>query len=137
MRTRYKRNKRKTLGEWPVCSPSPEEVACKVQYIGSAEHKSYPSKAGSPAFRSDASRCDPRYKDKEEDITEALKKAIRNRAVCSTFEDGFPKYVWGFLDEDLYEVRHINGPVGTYKAYKLEDRIDWPEDPDNILGLYV
>jgi hypothetical protein len=137
MRTRYKRNKRKSLGEWPVGAPSPEEVARNVQYIGSAEHKSYPSKAGSPALRSDASRCDPRYKDKEEDITEALQEAIRNRAVCSTFQDGFFKYAWGFLDDDLYEVRHINGPVGTYKAYKLEESIDWPEDPENKLGLYV
>ena len=34
-------------------------------------------------------------------------------------EQGFPKYVWGWLNGDLYEPRHINGPAGTYKGYKI------------------
>ena len=137
MRTRYKRNKQRSLGEWPKDALAPKSVADKASYIGSPEHKSYPSKAGPPALRaSDATRCDPKYKDKEEDITQALQKAINKKAVCGTFEDGFPKYVWGYLDGDLYEARHINGPVGTYKAYKLEELIDWPDDPNNILDQH-
>lgn len=137
MRTRFKKNKRRTLGDWPADAPSPEEVEKHVKYIGSAEHKSYPSQAGPPALRhSDATRCDPRYKDKEEYITLNLKAAILQKTVSTEFESGFPKYVWGRLDGDLYEVRHINGPIGTYKAYKLEDPTEWPDDPSNLLKLY-
>ena len=37
------------------------------------EHKAYPSPAGHPALRSDASRCDPRYTDFER-ITQVLRE---------------------------------------------------------------
>jgi hypothetical protein len=48
------------------------------------------------------------------------------------FEGGFPKYVWTWLDDDLYEARHINGPQGTYKGYKLQPE-EYPLDPNNRL----
>ncbi len=32
----------------------------------------------------------------------------------------------------LYEARHINGPQGTYKGYRLE-AIEFPKDPENRL----
>ena len=43
-------------------------------------------------------------------------------------EQGFPKYVWGWLHGDLYEARHINGPAGTYKGYQLLES-EYPQDP--------
>ena len=45
----------------------------------------------------------------------------------------FPKYVWGWLDGDLYEARHINGPAGTYKGYKLQES-EYPRDPVGCLN---
>ena len=122
MRTRYKRNKRKSLGEWPVCSPSPEEVACKVQYIGSAEHKSYPSKAGSPAFRSDASRCDPRYKDKEGDITEALKKPSEIELYAAPLKMGFLSMSGGSWMKICMRFATLTAPLARTKltSWKTE-----------------
>ncbi len=99
--------------------------------MGSAEHKNYPSSAGPPALRSDATPCDPQISFKE--IGEVLELAIRRRCVSSTFERGFPKYVWGWLREQLYEARHINGPAGTYKGYPIEE-VEYPRDPENRLN---
>ena len=99
--------------------------------MGSAEHKANPSTAGPPALRSDAAPCDPNLS--FDDIRAALAEGIRRGCVSAAMEQGFPKYVWGWLDGDLYEARHINGPAGTYKGYKLMEseprdpmgRLDW------------
>lgn len=64
--------------------------------------------------------------------TEALREGIRRLCVSSVFEGGFPKYVWTWVNGALYEARHINGPQGTYKGYRLE-QVEWPEDPENRL----
>jgi len=137
MRTRFKRHKRRKIGEWPEGVESPEEVAKKVSYVGSPEHKDHPSHVGGPALRSDATPCEPHLTKDLERNTAALRQAILKRCTSSVFEGGFPKYVWTWLDGDLYEARHINGPQGTYKGYKLKptevpiDRngaLDW-EDP--------
>ena len=37
-------------------------------------------------------------------------------------------FVWGWLNGDLYEARHINGSAGTYKGYKLLES-EYPRDP--------
>ena len=57
--------------------------------MGSAEHKTYPSPAGPPALRSDATPCDPQIS--FEEVEDALKEAIRRSCVSATFEQGFPK----------------------------------------------
>ena len=96
-----------------------------------AEHKSYPSPAGNPALRSDASPCDPRYTDMDA-LTRALREAITRGCIGAIFEGGFPKYVWGWMDGRLYEAGHINGPQGTYKAYMLEE-LERPKDDERRL----
>ncbi len=98
---------------------SAESVARKARYVGSAEHKGYPSAAGPPALRSDATPCDPGIS--SADIGSALAEGIRRGCVSALTEQGFPKYVWGWLGDDLYEARHINGPAGTYKGYRIEE----------------
>lgn len=133
MRKRYARPKHRSIAPWPEDKPTPEEVALRVEYRGSAEHKSYPGFAGHPRLRkADASRCDPRYVDPAP-ITDVLREAIRRRCTSAVFEGDFPKYVWGWLDEVLYEARHINGPRGTYKAYPLELPLEQPSDPQSTL----
>jgi hypothetical protein len=103
-----------------------------VRYVGSAEHKDYPSAAGNPALRSDASRCDTRYTDFEA-ITQVLRAAIERQCASAAFEAGFPKYVWGWLDGRLYEARLVNRSQGTYKAYPLEP-IEAPKDKSGLLN---
>jgi hypothetical protein len=131
-RHRHSRPKHRVIATFESNAPDLNEIASRCRYVGSAEHKGYPSPAGHPALRSDASACDPRYNDFEP-ITEALRTGIRRGCIAAIFEGGFPKYVWGWLDGQLYEARHINGPQGTYKAYPLEE-VDYPKDEDKRLN---
>lgn len=50
--------KRGRICEWPDGVGTPEELAARVTYTGSAIHKSYPSPAGPPALRADKAKCD-------------------------------------------------------------------------------
>ena len=106
------------------------QIACRAQYEGSSEHKSYPSPAGPPRLRSDATPCDPHIP--WANINSALSEGIRRGCISEAVEQGFPRYVWGWLDGDLYEARHLNGFAGRYKGYRLEPP-DYPRDPDNRL----
>lgn len=106
-------------------------LAKRVRYVGSGEHKSHPSPAGPAALRSDATPCDPRID--WADINAALRAGVRHGCISEAIEQGFPRYVWWWLQGDLYEARHLNGFPGQYKGYRLEHP-DYPRDPDNRLG---
>ena len=126
---RHRRPKRRAIGRWNG-DESPENTAARVRYAGSQEHKGYPSPAGPPALRSDATPCDPAIE--WDDINTALQDAVRRCCTSADFEQGFPKYAWGWLDGHLYEARHLNGPAGTYKGYRLEE-VEYPRDPEGRL----
>lgn len=126
---RHHRTKQRAIGAWPS-QQRPEAVALRARYVGSAEHKAYPSSAGSPALRSDATPCDPKIPG--DAIQTALREAINRRCVSAVFEQDFPKYAWGWIDGRLYEARHVNGPAGTYKGYEIEET-EYPKDPENRL----
>lgn len=132
MRSRFQRTKRRKIGQWPEGGMSPEEVAAIVEYVGSPEHKNHPSLAGPANLRSDATPCEPHMTRDVAKNTEALKEGIRRRCVSPVFEGGFPKYVWTWVEGELYEARHINGPQGTYKGYRIED-VERPLDPEGRL----
>ncbi len=105
-------------------------LAEHVEHHGSSEHKSYPSRAGPPALRTDATPCDP-------DIDwAAISNAPRRRRPPRLYQRGnrarIPKYVWAWLGGDLYEARHLNGFAGKYKGYRLEPP-EYPRDSDHRL----
>ncbi len=50
--------KRAEICDWPDGVGTPDEVAERVTYRGSALHKTYPSPAGPPALRADEAKCD-------------------------------------------------------------------------------
>lgn len=95
-----------------------DEVVRHVVYVGSQEHKSYPSFAGEPALRSDASRCPPELADPET-LTEWLRTAIRN-GDCGQWEGDFPRYVWYRDGTQCYEGRLVNAEAGEYKGYPAD-----------------
>lgn len=103
-------------------SPAPAgtdlaDVAGRATYIGSPEHKSYPSFAGLPRLRSDASKCDPLFKDPHL-LTGWLRASIRS-GTFGSWEGSFPKYVW-FVDKGIcYEARLSNRENGDYHGYPL------------------
>ncbi len=132
MRSRFQRTKRRKIGKWPDNADSPEDLADRVKYVGSPEHKDHPSPAGPPHLRSDATPCEVQMTHDVARNTEALREGIRRRCVSPVFEGGYPKYVWSWVDGSLYEARHINGPQGTYKGYRLEG-FEKPLDPEGRL----
>lgn len=95
--------------------------ATRAKYLGSIEHKSYPSPAGDPSPRRDASKCPRLEEHRWPELTEALRTSIRVGCVSDTFDPGgFPRYVWGKLDGQYYEARHLSTPGDAYKAYPVE-----------------
>lgn len=129
-----RRKKRRTIAEWPAEEPPATVVAARVKYVGSAEHKDYPSPAGVAGLRSDASRCPPYPQEQWPNLQQALRNAVERECVSREFDiGGFPRYVWGFFEGQLFEARHLGNQSGEYKAYPLEE---WerPSDPREVLN---
>jgi hypothetical protein len=91
----------------------------RVSYVGSSEHKNFPSFAGQYNPRADASKCDPDLTDPAE-LTQWLRDAIRAGQVGELWEGDFPRYVWCRQGEVWYEGRLVNQELGQYKGYPLE-----------------
>lgn len=97
-----------------------QELARRVTYVGSPEHKTYPSSSGPPRLRADASKCDASFRDRVSEIQDCLREAVQARKVGDPWEnDRFPRYVWGRLDGLCYEARLVNSACGEYKGYPL------------------
>ncbi|MEU4225455.1 hypothetical protein AB0F17_14265 [Nonomuraea sp. NPDC026600] len=107
-----------------------DQLAERVSYVGSGEHKSYPSFAGRPRLRADASKCDPKFTDPAE-ITGWLKRTIACGNIGAPWEGDFPRYAWHRLDDVVYEARLVNRELGQYKGYPL-DRSEWPEKLNEV-----
>lgn len=100
------------------------DVAANVRYVGSGEHKSFPSFAGPPKLRSDASKCDPSLSDAAE-LTGWLRQGIARGWVGAPWEGGYPRYVWHRAEAGGYEGRLVNSGAGEYKGYPLNED-EWP-----------
>lgn len=101
-------------------------MATLAAYVGSPEHKTYPSFAGPAQPRADASKCDPKLADPEE-LTVWLREAIEAGTVGAPWEGTFPRYVWSRRGDVVYEGRLVNQELGQYKGYPLEVE-QWPEE---------
>lgn len=128
--TKRRRPLRRTLVE---SLPNAEDLAVRVRYVGSSEHKNTPSFAGQPRPRADASLCDPDLANSQHRLTRWLRNAIRRGAVGDFWEGDFPRYVWYKADNQVYEARLTNRGLGEYKGYPLE-RHEWPPGIDEIYG---
>jgi hypothetical protein len=106
-----------------------EEVAERVRYIGSPEHKDAPSFAGQKKPRADASIC-PRGLTQEE-VQGWLRLAILRGATSEFWEGDFPRYVWFRTGSVAYEGRLTNSASGEYKGFPLA-RSEWPASLDSI-----
>jgi hypothetical protein len=99
-------------------------LAALVVYRGSTEHKTYPSFAGGPSPRSDATLCPPSFTSAEA-LTDWLRDAVVRGDVGAPWEGGFPRYVWLVRDGVCYEGRLVNQVLGEYKGYPLAAD-EWP-----------
>ena len=98
------------------------DIADRVRYIGSPEHKTYPFEGHQPSPRRDANKCDPALQSANE-ITNWLADAVRAGHVGAPWETGevntYPRYVWTRRDGVCYEARLTNAGLGQYKGYPL------------------
>jgi len=104
-------------------APPPPDVdvdaaATAARYVGSAEHKAFPSFAGPPRLRADATPCPPTLSDADE-LTKWLRRAISLRQTSDRWEGGFPRYAWLDVDGTVFEARHLGPGSGQYKGYAL------------------
>lgn len=106
------------------------DIASRVSYVGSPEHKDFPSFAGRPRLRADASLCPREIRDQEL-VSEWLRSAIRRGAVGGPWEGGFPRYVWHREGDVVFEGRLVNRGSGSYKGYPL-DEDEWPRGIEEI-----
>lgn len=102
------------------------DVARKVKFFGSVEHKSTPSFAGQPRPRADCELCPPEYHDQQKEMTRWLKEAIRSSKISGPWENGFPRYVWVKKDNKVFVARLTNQGLGHYKGWPVSDPKQWP-----------
>lgn len=91
-------------------------LASRVSYVGSAEHKTYPSSAGAPSPRADATKCDPSVHGDLPALTGWLRRGMAAGAVGSPWQGDFPRYVWVEQDGTWYEGRLVNREQGSIRA---------------------
>lgn len=101
-----------------------EPVAERVHYTGSGDHKDFPSFAGPPRARPDASLC-PRDLDLAT-INGWLRSAVLSGSVGGEWEGMFPRYVWHREGDTVFEGRLVNRGNGSYKGFPLEKE-EWPK----------
>lgn len=95
--------------------------ADSVSYVGSPEHKTYPSFAGQPRLRSDATPCPKEFNDADA-IREWLCEAILRGDVSAYRDQGaFPRYVWDKRQGRWFEARLVNSASGSYKGYPVTE----------------
>ena len=108
-----------------------EGLASRVTYVGSPEHKTGPSFAGSPRPRADATKCDPALNDLLPEIQRWLRRAFELQCFGGPWEGGLPRYAWCKVGDVVYEARLVNRDLGQYKGWQLEPE-EWPVELDDF-----
>jgi len=117
--------------DWPLEAPSPEDLADRVSYMGSAVHKTYPSPAGPPAARADKTKCDRFPEAQWHRLLEALRAAILAGCV-GQFRGEFPDRVWVWINGVLHEARLTNPETGEYHGFPINDPRQYPEPAERL-----
>ena len=126
-----RRIKRGQFCDWPSGAGTPAEIAARVTYAGSPLHKTYPSPAGSPAFRADEAKCDEYPTELWPMLREALQAAIRSGCV-GEFRGMFPQRAWIWINDVLHESRLTNAGSGDYHGFPIDDSRQYPVPVDRL-----
>lgn len=125
--------KRGRIGPWPKEAPTPEEIASRVSYSGSAVHKRHPFLGQPPAFRSDKTPCAHYGPGAAALFQDLLRRALAHGSVSDDFDGEFPKRVWAYVNGQLHEARLGGDRAGAYHGFPLLVREHWPLDPKGLL----
>lgn len=98
-----------------------KQLAKRIRYIGSPEHKDGPSPAGAPRPRADASVCPYKSQQDFEMAAVWLRSGLLSEQFGEMWEGEYPRYIWyRESPQDVYEARLVNKGTGEYKGYPLE-----------------
>ena len=139
MRAPHRRRPRKHQLQALPDEADRHRLAARARYVGSPDHKDYPSFAGQPRLRADASCCPREFAGDPatiETINAWLHRAIRLGATGAPWEGLFPRYVWYKHQETVFEGRLVNRETGDYKGYPL-DQNEWPAGIVEIYANHV
>jgi hypothetical protein len=114
--TRRRRPHRRTLIH-PPQGIRLEDLAAKIRYVGSPEHKDRTSFAGKPRPRADASICTASVTQKQAQAWLVIGLRLGN--IGAPWEKGYPRYIWYLSGDIIYEARLVNRDTGEYKGYPL------------------
>ena len=106
-------------------------LACASTYVGSPEHKTGPSFAGTPRPRGDATKCDTALNSRLPEIQRWLRHAFEVSCFGGPWEGDFPRYAWCKIGDTVYEARLMNRTLGQYKGWQLE-LDEWPDGIDDF-----
>ncbi|MFO0061558.1 MAG: hypothetical protein ACK57O_11840, partial [Planctomyces sp.] len=95
------------------------DVAARVSYTGSPEHKHAVTFAGNPRPRADATICDSSFAKRLAEIQLWLRAAIRMQCCGGPWENGFPRCVWYKAGDTVFQGRLVNRVSGQYKGWQL------------------
>lgn len=119
MRSQKRRRPRLRRPAPPPAGVVLADVAERVSYTGSPEHKTAPTLGVPPKLRADATKCDPRLGDPAT-LTSWLRQAVAAGHTSEMWEGDFPRYVWYQRDGVWYEGRLVNQGLDEYKGYALQ-----------------
>lgn len=103
----------------PMASSDVADVAARVSYTGSPEHKHAVTSAGNPRPRADATICDSSFAKRLAEIQLWLRAAIRMQCCRGPWENGFPRCVWYKAGDTVFQGRLVNRVSGQYKGWQL------------------
>lgn len=102
-----------------MASSDVADVAARVSYTGSPEHKHAVTFAGNPRPRADATICDSSFAKRLAEIQLWLRAAIRMQCCGGPWENGFPRCVWYKAGDTVFQGRLVNRVSGQYKGWQL------------------
>jgi hypothetical protein len=107
-------------------------LAERVTYTGNPKHKSYPSPAGSPAWRrAETVKCVTYARADWPKLREALQLAIREGCVGDLGKE-FPRRAWVWINDILHEARITNEDAGDYHGFPLDHPSQYPEPLERV-----
>jgi hypothetical protein len=119
------------IAAWPADKPIQKDVAKRVSYTPSGEHKNYPSPTGAwTANAKPGSTLCEKYAPKEfSKFKNGVEQAIGGPCISREFRGDFPSRAWIQVDNVLHELRLSNETLGQYHAFPVNYVEDYPEDP--------
>lgn len=121
-------DKRRTAIPKARAVPSPgvnlAGLAAGATYIGSAEHKNYPTAAGHPGkLRKDATECPPELTGQQDLLDGWIRSAIAAGNVTAPWpDDQYPQYAWHRAEDGVVWMgRVVNADKGEYKGWSVPD----------------